>query len=384
MIISLENAPKSRTLQPESVVFDFLVFKLAAACNINCNYCYWFRDKSAYALPKVLPEEIETCFLEELGHHLVTHKPPQFSILFHGGEPLLFGKRRMRALCKALQGLQQQTGIPIPKSITTNGILIDEEWCSLFRECNINVTLSIDGVEEQHDARRVDFQGRGTFKQVIEALHTLRKGGVEPAVLAVCNPLADPEDLCRFFVDVLQIRRFDVLVPDATHEDQVLSIENYYNKLFDLWFDKYAEMGVEIRFVQNLVRSLLGLGSTTKAIGYGPLTILTLSTDGALEPLDVLRIAGDGLTRTAYNVRTHHFQEAKGDRNWLAALDASLHLSEVCNKCEFREACGGGYLPSRWSKNRGFDNPSVYCQDLKNLFRHVRSRVLPTLYVARG
>ena len=40
-----------------AMVFKFILVKLAARCNINCSYCYWFRDKSVYDLPKILPDE---------------------------------------------------------------------------------------------------------------------------------------------------------------------------------------------------------------------------------------------------------------------------------------------------------------------------------------
>jgi uncharacterized protein len=37
--------------------------------------------------------------------------------------------------------------------------------------------------------------------------------------------------------------------------------------------------------------------------------------------------------------------------------------------------CGGGYLPHRYSRVRGFDNLSVWCADLLRLFAHIRKRL---------
>jgi len=373
-----------RGIEEQCGVFQFVLLKLAARCNINCTYCYWFRDTSVYALPKILPLEVEEKFIERLRHHITAFRIPSFSILFHGGEPLLFGKPRLRAFCDKLRSLEENTGAEIRKSITTNGILVDEEWSQLFKEFGISVTLSIDGAEAQHNLYRMDFHGQGTYNSVVVALALLRKSGLEPGVLAVCDPNSSPEDLCKTFVDELGLKSFDVLVPDATYDDKVISIENYYKKLFDLWFDKYSYMGIEIRCVENMIRSSMGLPSTTKAIGYGPLSILTMSTDGCLEPLDVLRIAGSGFTRTTYNVKDHQFQDVQNDPKWRDAWHASLNLCEICKRCEFHDTCGGGYLPSRWSKQRGYDNPSVYCEDLKGIFRHIQRRVLPSLYFQPG
>src|SRR5215467_4902177 len=67
------------------LVFDYILLKLAARCNINCSYCYWFRDKSVYDLPKILTAEVEECLIEKLLCHIQAYQLPSFSILFHGG-----------------------------------------------------------------------------------------------------------------------------------------------------------------------------------------------------------------------------------------------------------------------------------------------------------
>jgi uncharacterized protein len=47
----------------------------------------------------------------------------------------------------------------------------------------------------------------------------------------------------------------------------------------------------------------------------------------------------------------------------------------MCNACHERAICGGGYLPHRYSRTNGFDNPSIWCQDLLKLFAHVRNYI---------
>jgi uncharacterized protein len=45
------------------------------------------------------------------------------------------------------------------------------------------------------------------------------------------------------------------------------------------------------------------------------------------------------------------------------------------------DACGGGHLAQRWSAERRFDNPSVYCESWKRIFAHIWERIAPTLTV---
>jgi hypothetical protein len=50
--------------------------------------------------------------------------------------------------------------------------------------------------------------------------------------------------------------------------------------------------------------------------------------------------------------------------------NASLNPCDQCLQCEYLDACGGGHLAQRWSPERNFDNPSVYCDSWKRIFEH--------------
>jgi len=62
-------------------------------------------------------------------------------------------------------------------SITTNGVLLDEEKARFIAERGIGVLLSLDGVREAHDRNRVDAEGRGTWDRVVAALERLKEAG---------------------------------------------------------------------------------------------------------------------------------------------------------------------------------------------------------------
>jgi uncharacterized protein len=66
-----------------------------------------------------------------------------------------------------------------------------------------------------------------------------------------------------------------------------------------------------------------------------------------------------------------------------AARDASINLAEKCRQCKFMNVCGGGYLPHRFSKNNGYDNPSVYCNDLYAMFENVDEVLQRHLYISK-
>jgi uncharacterized protein len=365
----------------DGTVVGSLLVKLAMRCNIACTYCYWFRDETVYDAPPLLTADVQAAFIDRLARHLERFRPEAFPLMFHGGEPLLFGKARFARLVEELLSVAAATGTRLPLSIQTNAMLVDNEWAALLHDLDVNVGVSIDGPPAVHDARRVDFRGNGTYDRTRRGIELLQQAGVPLGALAVCDPAGDAGALLAHIVHDLGVFHLDVLVPDATHEDRPLSISRFYVELFDAWVGGYADRGVNIRVIDSMLSGLLGGRSQSQSIGYGPVTTVTLLTDGSLEALDVCRVAGTAATKGTHSVLTHDIQDVARDPLWREVHHASLHLAAPCEACELKMACGGGHVASRWSEAARFDNPSVYCEDYKAIFGHVWRTVAPTLFL---
>ena len=68
-----------------------LLVKVATRCNIDCSYCYWFRDASVYDKPKLMSDDVLQRLLQRIEEHVAKHALADFPIILHGGEPLLWG-----------------------------------------------------------------------------------------------------------------------------------------------------------------------------------------------------------------------------------------------------------------------------------------------------
>ena len=184
---------------PDKPVFQFLLVKLASRCNINCTYCYWFRDAEVYKKPAVFTKDAEDAFCKRLEEHITQHQLDEFLIIYHGGEPLLFPKHRFRTLNAKIDEIQSRTGCEISRGVSTNAMLIDEEWTQLFNTFGISVSVSIDGPPEIHDKYRVDMKGLGTHAATMRGIELLTKAGIEPGILSVCNPATDPRSAADLY-----------------------------------------------------------------------------------------------------------------------------------------------------------------------------------------
>jgi len=365
--------PEVEALRP----IDALVVKLAARCNMACSYCYWFRDPSVMALPKRMGEDVAARLIVRLREHILDHGLDSFTLVLHGGEPLLFGKAPFLRLALAIEALAAETGCDVRLCITTNGLLIDEDWVLLFIRFRVAVTLSLDGPADQHDRVRFDLRGRPTHAKTVAALECMRALGQEPGILAVADPAGDPGALLDHFVTELGLKELDVLIPDATADDLPPSIAPFFIALFDHWWTAYAATGVRIRLFDAIIAGLVGASSGVESIGYGPVRAATISSDGAIEAHDVCRItgrAGAGL-----NLATDALDDIRATEAWRTIFDASLDLAPACRRCPWARVCGGGHIASRWSRANGFANASVYCADLKALISHIWARIGPDL-----
>ncbi len=360
-----------------------LLVKVAARCNIDCSYCYWFRDAAVYDKPKLMSADVLDRLLQRIEEHLANHPLVDFPVILHGGEPLLWGVENFHRIAEACGAISSRTGCEIPIAVTTNGVLIDDDWVNCFEAHNISVAISLDGPAHIHDIHRRTFQGTGTHTAVERAARLLVSRGIGVSALAVCNPAYLPRQYVEFFAEC-GIANYDIMIPDATVDENPPSIASFYDGLFDLWLEaNRGKPAVDIRIISDMITALLGNDSPTEGVGYKPVELCTIMTDGSVEAHDVLRIAGDGFTRTTFNIFEHAIDEIRNEPRWKAARDASINLCEKCRQCKFMDACGGGYLPHRFSRNNGYDNPSVYCDDLYSMFDNMQSVLESHLYVSK-
>lgn len=363
-----------------------IILKVASRCNLRCDYCHWFRDPEVYSQPKLMSVDVERAFLRRLGTYVEREGVGDLSLVFHGGEPTLWPKNRYQSFVSGVREIEQRVGEPIKLAMQTNGALVDAQWAQLLRQLKISPCVSIDGPKDIHDAHRVDLQGHGTHDKVVAGISRLRDAGFDPHVLTVCNPETSPDELCDYFVNYLCVKNFDVLTPNFTFDDGrnglVKSIADYYIRLFDIWYDTYAAMGIKIRILRSLVKAVIGAHSGIQGIGQNAtLATVEILPNGAIEPHDVLRIGGNKLVRTECNVFTNELTDVLKEPAWLSAFRAAQNPAPECLTCEYFFACGGGDVMHRYSAERGYDNPTVYCNDMKRMIAHIWSRVSADLFV---
>jgi len=375
IMFELSTAANDANIQTHSSPVNELILKLASRCNINCSYCYWFRDPLVLSSPKIIQPEVVLAFSDKLHEHVSLFKMKHFSITFHGGEPTLFPLERFEALCQSIHQIKQQTHCNIALSMQSNGLLIDKNWLKVLKKYNVTLGISLDGEQQIHDKYRIDHKGRGTYLKTVAAIERLRAADLSVYILSVADPQRGAALFVDHLVNQLGIKQFDVIIPHLHHENKVVSIADYFCDLFDQYMDTLIEQDVGIRILDKYMKQIV-LSLRQQNPGPGYISTVTLLTDGSLEATDDLRGAG-GLAPSIINIKTHTLQQVCEDPLWQEIYHSSLNLSEKCLSCEFKDTCAGGPMATRWSDKNRFDNPSVYCNDLFKIMTHMKNRLAP-------
>ena len=150
-------------------VVKALCLHVAHSCNLNCAYC--FASQGKYHGDRALMSfEVGKQALDFLVAHSGTRR--NLEVDFFGGEPLM-NFQVVKDLVAYARSIEKQHNKNFRFTLTTNGMLIDDDVIDFAnRECS-NVVLSLDGRKEVHDRFRVDYQGRGSWETIVPKFQRL-------------------------------------------------------------------------------------------------------------------------------------------------------------------------------------------------------------------
>lgn len=150
-------------------VVKALCLHVAHTCNLNCAYCFASQGKY-HGERAVMPFEVGRRALDFLVEH--SGKRHNLEVDFFGGEPLM-NFDVVKALVAYARGIEKETGKHFRFTLTTNGVLIDDEVIDFANREMSNVVLSLDGRREIHDRVRVDLAGNGSWDRIVPKFQKL-------------------------------------------------------------------------------------------------------------------------------------------------------------------------------------------------------------------
>ena len=277
-------APMAGELKQKTAgVVKALCLHVAHTCNLNCAYC--FASQGKYHGERALMSfEVGKQALDFLIAHSGTRH--NLEVDFFGGEPLMNFEVVKRLVAYA-RGIEKEHGKHFRFTLTTNGVLIDDDVIDFAnRECG-NVVLSLDGRKEIHDRFRVDYAGKGSWEKIVPKFQKLveardGKNYYMRGTFTHLNPdfLKDIQTMLDLGFTELSMEPV-VCAPDdpsaLTEEDKAVVMEQY-EKLAELMIQRRRE-GRPFTFYHYMIdltggpciyKRISGCGSGTEYMAVTP------------------------------------------------------------------------------------------------------------------
>ena len=150
-------------------VVKALCLHIAHTCNLNCSYCFASQGKY-HGDRAVMSFEVGKRALDFLIEHSGSRR--NLEVDFFGGEPLM-NFQVVKDLVAYARSIEKEHNKNFRFTLTTNGLLIDEDVIDFANREMSNVVLSLDGRREIHDRYRVDYAGNGSWERIVPKFQKL-------------------------------------------------------------------------------------------------------------------------------------------------------------------------------------------------------------------
>ena len=156
-------ADKAFDFKKRSTVVKALCLHVAHTCNLNCEYC--FASQGKYHGDRALMSfEVGKQALDFLVANSGTRR--NLEVDFFGGEPLM-NWDVVKQLVAYARSIEQEKQKNFRFTLTTNGVLVDDEVIEFANREMHNVVMSLDGRKEVHDHLRKNYAGQGSYDLIV-------------------------------------------------------------------------------------------------------------------------------------------------------------------------------------------------------------------------
>ena len=264
-------------------VIKALCLHVAHTCNLNCSYCFASQGKY-HGERAIMSYDVGKRALDFLVEN--SGMRHNLEVDFFGGEPLM-NFDVVKQLVAYARSIEKEKNKNFRFTLTTNGVLIDDDVIDFANKEMSNVVLSLDGRKEIHDRFRVDYAGNGSWEKIVPKFQRLvnargRKGYYMRGTFTHANPdfLEDIRAMLDLGFTELSMEPV-VTAPDdpsaLTEADRRIVMEQY-EKLAELMLKRDAE-GKPFTFYHYMIdlkggpciyKRISGCGSGTEYMAVTP------------------------------------------------------------------------------------------------------------------
>lgn len=275
----MAGALKAKT----SGVIKALCLHIAHTCNLNCSYCFASQGKY-HGERALMSYEVGERALDFLVENSGSRR--NLEVDFFGGEPLM-NFDVVKKLVEYARSIEKEKNKHFRFTLTTNGVLVDDDVIDFANKEMSNVVLSLDGRKEVHDRYRVDYAGNGSWEKIVPKFQKfVKERGDKDYYIRGTFTHANPDFLedIKTMLDLgfTQLSMEPVVAaeddPSALTEDDKPIVEKQYEELAKLMLKRDKE-GRPFTFYHYMIdlkggpciyKRISGCGSGTEYMAVTP------------------------------------------------------------------------------------------------------------------
>ncbi|MCQ2467389.1 MAG: thioether cross-link-forming SCIFF peptide maturase [Clostridia bacterium] len=323
-----------------SGVVKALCLHVAHTCNLNCEYCFASQGKF-HGDRAVMSFEVGKRALDFLIENSGSRH--NLEVDFFGGEPLM-NFDVVKQLVAYARSIEKEHNKNFRFTLTTNGVLIDDDVIEFANKEMSNVVLSLDGRKEIHDKYRVDYAGNGSWEKIVPKFQKLveargNKNYYMRGTFTHQNPdfLEDIKTMLDLGFTELSMEPVVCGENDPARltEDDIKIVLDQYEKLAELMIERdkagkpftFYHYMIDLKGGPCIYKRISGCGSGTEYMAVTPWGDLYPCHQFVGDEKFLLGNIFDGVTNTAIR---DDFQAC------------NVYAREDCHNCWAKLYCSGG------------------------------------------
>ncbi len=351
---SLFTEPLPIEIDYSQMAIKSLCLNVAHACNMRCHYCFAsqgsYGDKVAL-MPSFTARDALDFLVAQSGD------VRNLEIDFFGGEPLL----NMDVVKQTVvygRHKEKETGKKLNFTMTTNGLLLNDDIMDFLIAQDISVVLSLDGRQITNDAKRVLHDGSGSYETIVPNFQQLVRK--EPASYYIRGTFTrDNLDFSSDLEHMISLGFTNLSLEPAigqndfsiTKED-LSSVVAEYNRLTNVLL-KHYHAGLDINFFHYNLDLQNGPCLAKRNTGCGAgIEYVSITPNGDIYPCHQFVGHSDFIMG---NINERYFdQKAKNQ-----FAKNNLTNKPECRQCWARFYCGGGCHANNYFSNGDLQSPAT-------------------------
>lgn len=341
-----------------------VILKMVDYCNFDCDFCRYPNNKNR----NTMSLETYKVIVQKACEYNIHNGCNRLSIIYHGGEPLLWGLDRFKLAIQFQDELRAKYPyLRIRNSIQTNGSLLNHEWIDFFKKNQFNIGLSIDGPDE------INFHRNSSGNQIVfDNIKLMRKLDCHFGILSVIT------DKHAGWAD----KYYEFLVDNEIHsvglcyciydEDNQITVKNkiltdFLTRFFERYF--HGEYRLSVREFESVIRLCLGGKANACTFSYrsGCGNYFSIKPNGDVMFCDPYTLDKPALG----NILTETFFDIKVKPELQVIIEgARQSIDNKCKQCDIFDICGGGCF-----RNLFGGNQNSFCETFKIVWPYIKETV---------